>query len=223
MPQRPENCTIQILIPWARGYLRGARGLIAPAGKKTWLAVLATIERPEHCTLIGEVVRQDLTVKKTIGIYPLLLDETCWFWQRTLTRRHGMKILATCQRAGIPAYLERSRSGNGGHVWIFSGRLLPLFSPAKWAVLCTSGLWKGAIVWVSTPTTDSSQSGDSPKGRLRQFNSSSAVDDDLCPYPDQRQLPPSVRRVGADQMEWFVNEATRKGQVIRCSPFHDKL
>jgi hypothetical protein len=57
-----------------------------PASKKNWLAVLAS--RPEEYkkvdrktrTLFGltdEVIRQHLTGKKTIGIYPLLLDETC--------------------------------------------------------------------------------------------------------------------------------------------------
>jgi hypothetical protein len=58
-----------------------------PAGKKNWLAVLAS--RPEEhkkvdretrtlFALTDEVIRQHLTGKKTIGIYPLLLDETCW-------------------------------------------------------------------------------------------------------------------------------------------------
>jgi hypothetical protein len=40
------------------------------------------------------------------------------------------------------------------------------------------------------------------------------VDDDLHPYPDQWQLLLSIRRTGADQVEWIVNDATRKGQVM---------
>ena len=58
-----------------------------PAGKKDWLAVLAS--RPEEhkkvdrqtrtlYAVTDEVIRQHLTGKKTIGIYPLLVDETCW-------------------------------------------------------------------------------------------------------------------------------------------------
>jgi hypothetical protein len=40
------------------------------------------------------------------------------------------------------------------------------------------------------------------------------VDDSLCPYPDQWQLLASVRRVPADQVDWIVNDATRRGQVL---------
>ena len=48
----------------------------------------------------------------------------------------------------------------------------------------------------------------------RQNGNSLFVDDDLHPYPDQWQLLLSIRRVGADQVEWLVNEATRRGQVM---------
>ncbi len=48
----------------------------------------------------------------------------------------------------------------------------------------------------------------------RQNGNSLFVDDDLRPYPDQWQLLMSIRRVGADQVEWIVNDATRQGQVM---------
>src|SRR6202162_4373818 len=103
-----------------------------PAGKKNWQAVLAS--RPEDhkkvdretrtlYAVTDEVIRQHLTGKKTVGIYPLLLDETCWLlaadFDKATWQEDSLAFLATCKRAGIPAYLERSRSGNGGHVWIF--------------------------------------------------------------------------------------------------------
>ena len=34
-------------------------------------------------------------------------------------QRDALAFLATCREKGVPAALERSRSGNGGHVWIF--------------------------------------------------------------------------------------------------------
>src|ERR1700688_2054427 len=48
----------------------------------------------------------------------------------------------------------------------------------------------------------------------RQDGNSMFVDDNLRPYPDQWQLLLSIRRVGADQVEWIVNDATRRGQVM---------
>ena len=117
-----------------------------PAGKKDWQAVLAS--RPEDhkkvdretrtlYAVTDDVVRQHLTGKKAIGVYPLLLDETCWFLAADFDKKtwdeDSLAFIGTCQRAGVPAYLERSRSGNGGHVGYSSRARSQPFSPAKWA------------------------------------------------------------------------------------------
>jgi hypothetical protein len=58
-----------------------------------------------------------------VGVYPLMTDETCWFlaadFDKQCWQRDALAFLATCREKGVPAALERSRSGNGGHVWIF--------------------------------------------------------------------------------------------------------
>ena len=48
----------------------------------------------------------------------------------------------------------------------------------------------------------------------RQNGNSVFVDDALRPYPDQWQLLASVRRIQDDQVEWIVNDASRRGQVV---------
>jgi hypothetical protein len=57
------------------------------------------------------------------GVYPLLQDETCWFLAADFDKESwaddARALLDTCRAKGIVAALERSRSGNGGHVWIF--------------------------------------------------------------------------------------------------------
>jgi hypothetical protein len=57
------------------------------------------------------------------GVYPLLPDETCWFLAADFDEESwaadALAVLETCQAKGVPAALERSRSGNGGHVLIF--------------------------------------------------------------------------------------------------------
>ena len=90
-----------------------------PAGRKNWQAVLAS--RPEDHKKVDretrtlyavndEVIRQHLTGKKTIGIYPLLVDETCWLlaadFDKATWQEDSLAFLATCKRAGIPSYLE---------------------------------------------------------------------------------------------------------------------
>jgi len=57
------------------------------------------------------------------------LDETCQFlamdFDKTGWRDDALAVLATGARIGLPAVLERSRSGNGGHVWMFFEDRIP--------------------------------------------------------------------------------------------------
>ncbi|MFA5993950.1 MAG: hypothetical protein WC823_03255 [Parcubacteria group bacterium] len=66
---------------------------------------------------------QHLRGNKCYGVYPLLKDNTSYFivadfdgekWQE-----EALRFLNGCEKYNLPAYLERSRSGNGGHIWIF--------------------------------------------------------------------------------------------------------
>jgi hypothetical protein len=63
------------------------------------------------------------------GVYPLMPDETCWFlvadFDKQAWRRDALAYLATCREKQVPAALERSRSGNGAHVWIFFAEPVP--------------------------------------------------------------------------------------------------
>ena len=70
-----------------------------------------------------EVIYKHLAGNHTIGVYPLLEDDTCWFIAADFDKEEWLEnaaaFLETCQEFNIPAAVERSRSGNGGHVWIF--------------------------------------------------------------------------------------------------------
>ncbi|MDB5737920.1 MAG: hypothetical protein JWO65_1588, partial [Sphingomonas bacterium] len=63
------------------------------------------------------------------GVYPLLADETCWFLAADFDKQDwagdALAMIDTCHAKGVPAALERSRSGNGGHVWIFFSAPIP--------------------------------------------------------------------------------------------------
>ena len=64
-----------------------------------------------------------------MGIYPLLRDETCFFLAADLDKAQweedAQAVLETCHRLNLPAALERSRSGHGGHVWLFFEQAIP--------------------------------------------------------------------------------------------------
>jgi hypothetical protein len=61
--------------------------------------------------------------EQLIGIYPLLQDNTSWFiaadFDKDKWADECRTFLNICKEHGILSYLERSRSGKGGHVWIF--------------------------------------------------------------------------------------------------------
>lgn len=116
--------------------LRSGRSGYAPACSNEWLP--GVCEKPRiKCAdcpsrrflpVTDDVIRWHLTGSDpqgkpfTMGVYPMLLDESCCFLAVDLDgaswRDDATAFLATCTKLGVPAALERSRSGNGGHVWI---------------------------------------------------------------------------------------------------------
>ena len=67
----------------------------------------------------------------TAGVYPMLPDETCWFLAADFDKRSWMSDVAAFRDAaraeGVPVAIERSRSGNGAHAWIFFAE--PVLAP----------------------------------------------------------------------------------------------
>lgn len=85
--------------------------------------------KKEQLPFDEEAIVHHLTGKETVGIYPLLEDNTSYFiaadfdeanWRDSISRLHK-----ACKEVEIPSYIERSRSGNGGHLWIFFEENLP--------------------------------------------------------------------------------------------------
>ena len=211
-----------------------------PDDKKDWEAVLAS--RPEDhkkvhrqtrilYPLTDNVIRLHLEGKKTIGVYPLLQDETCWFlaadFDKTTWEEDALTFVRTCRRLGIPAYLERSRSGNGGHVWMFFANAISALQARKLGCAILTQTMQGRHhLGLDSYDRFFPNQDTLPRGGFgnlialplqwvpRQSDNSVFVDDNLCPYPDQWKLLASVQRIAADQAEWVVHDATRRGQVI---------
>jgi len=113
---------------------RTGRKGYAPACANEWVSGVCEKPRvkcgecPNQAFLPVEdqVILDHLQGRHVIGVYALLTDETCWFlaadfdkasWADDVTA-----FVDTCRMAGILAAVERSRSGNGAHVWFFFSR-----------------------------------------------------------------------------------------------------
>lgn len=88
-----------------------------------------------YLKLTDEQIKKHLDGFHQIGVYPLLQDNTTWFlvadFDKTNWQEETVSFLNACNEKEIPAYLERSRSGNGGHVWIFFDKPYPAIRSRK--------------------------------------------------------------------------------------------
>lgn len=80
-------------------------------------------------------IAMHLRGEQLIGIYPLLKDNTSWFIAADFDKANWENecgvFIKSCNEINVPAYLERSRSGNGGHVWIFFDQPYPALKSRK--------------------------------------------------------------------------------------------
>ncbi|ANI89683.1 restriction endonuclease subunit R [Arachidicoccus ginsenosidimutans] len=88
-----------------------------------------------YLKLTDTEIEKHLNGIQQIGVYPLLQDNTSWFlvadFDKENWKTEAVLFLNACKEKNIPTYLERSRSGNGGHVWIFFEQPYPAINSRR--------------------------------------------------------------------------------------------
>ena len=176
----------------------------------------------ELLPLTEDVILKHLKGEITIGIYPLLPGDLCNFlaidFDKGTYEKDVSAFWSICDELDIPVYVERSRSGNGAHIWIFFEESIPARIARKMGnILLTKTMEKVSLNLNSydriLPNQDTM-----PKGGFGnlialpfQGNSSKGgntvfVDKYFEPQKDQLEILANIKRLKSDDVYKFVDK-----------------
>jgi superfamily II DNA or RNA helicase len=164
-------------------------------------------------------------------VYPLLSDETCWFlaadFDKTGWQDDARTFLGVCNEWGVDAAIERSRSGRGGHVWIFFAEAIPAVLARKLgAAVLTRAMERRHQLGLDSYDRFFPNQDTMPKGGFgnlialplqhapRQEGNSVFLDENFVPFGDQWAFLSGIARVAREKVESVVADAERVGGVI---------
>ena len=197
----------------------------------------ASCEHRQFLPVTDDVIRQHLMGTDArgndfvAGVYPMLLDETCFFLAIDLDksgwRDDAVAVLEACRRIEVPAVLERSRSGNGGHIWIFFETAIPASIARRLGShLLTETMKRRPDIGLDSYDRFFPNQDTLPRGgfgnlialplqkRPRAAGNSVFVDDALDPYDDQWAVLSSVQRMPRAAIDRIVTNASQSGSII---------
>ena len=184
-----------------------------------------------YSQLTEERLLNHLSGKEVIGLYPLLSDNSSWFIAADFDESEAGKIswqdevklfMDACEKYKLPVYLERSRSGRGGQVWMFFETNYPAFKSRRVMlhILESEGLISPFDKNSNYDRLFPNQDSHSGKGignlialplqkKSLENNNSCFVDpDNYMPYPDQWSFLRTIKKVGIQQLEEVYNSLT---------------
>lgn len=166
-----------------------------------------------------------------MGVYPMLADNTCSFLAADFDegewRRDVFAFRETCQRHKIPVAIERSRSGNGAHAWIFFEEPIPAASARRLgAFLVTDTMERVPDIGFGSydrffPSQDTIPAGGFGnlialplQGLARISGNSVFIDESCSPYLDQWAFLSAIEPTARSRVDHLIEEASATGKIL---------
>ncbi len=176
----------------------------------------------ELLPLTDDVVLKHLKGEMTIGIYPLLPGDLCNFLAIDFDKKTYEKDVSAfwniCDELSIPVYVEKSRSGNGAHIWIFFEESIPARVARKMGnILLTKTMEKASLELDSYdrlfPNQDTMPKGGFGNLIALPFQGESSkngntvfVDKYFEIQENQLNILTNIRRMKSDDIYEFINK-----------------
>lgn len=177
-----------------------------------------------YLPLTDEQILKHLSGDQFIGIYPLLHNNTSWFIAADFDEQNWKEecrtFIAACKAKKLPVYLERSRSGNGGHVWLFFENPYPAIRSRKIfiSLLEQTGVFSQFDKSSSFDRLFPNQDFHSGKGlgnlialplhktALENGNSCFIDPESQEPYSDQWKFMETIERISSETLDLLYNK-----------------
>ena len=175
--------------------------------------------------LTDQTIYDHLAGRHTVGVYPLLDDDSCHFlavdFDDADWRSDAQAFVQSCHDLGVPSALEISRSGNGAHVWVFfSSRVAARDARRLGSAIISHTCARTRQLKLTSYDRLFPNQDTMPKGGFgnlialplqkspREGGGSVFVDDGLRPYADQWAFLASVHAMAPHDIEPAILRAT---------------
>ncbi|WP_434006909.1 TOTE conflict system archaeo-eukaryotic primase domain-containing protein [Paenibacillus konkukensis] len=219
----------------------------SPTCQNEWTAVCKKPQiKCSECThqafapVTDEVIsgHLDAKVNRTIGVYPMLQDENCWFLAMDFDKQSWQQdvaaVMETCKDWHVPAALERSRSGNGGHLWLFFNQPVEAAIARKLGcAILTKTMERRYQISLDSYDRLFPNQDTLPKGGLgnlvvlplqgvpRREGNSVFVDETFRPYDDQWSYLSGLEKLSTDRVQSLIFELTKGGSLLSIGSWND--